>query len=74
MKSIAIAKFKAQCLSLIEHLEKDGLVITKHGRPVARVVPFERASADRIGSLKGRIRVLGDIFGTDTTWDAGAEP
>jgi len=45
MKKLAAAKFKEQCLSILDHLEPDGLVITKHGKPVARILPAERASA-----------------------------
>jgi prevent-host-death family protein len=71
MKRVAAAKFKEQCLSLLDHLDPDGLVITKHGKPVARVLPVERASADLIGSLRGRIRVKGDVLSTGLTWEAG---
>ena len=57
MKKVAAAKFKEQCLSILDHLEPEGIVITKHGKPVARLLPIERASADLIGSLRGKIRV-----------------
>jgi prevent-host-death family protein len=70
MKKVAAAKFKEQCLSILDHLEPDGLVITKHGKPVARLLPVERASADLIGVLRGRIRVKGDIKSTGLKWDA----
>lgn len=74
MKTIAVAKFKAQCLALIDQLDAEGIVITKHGKAVARLVPIERASADLIGSLKGRIQVKGDILSTGVHWDSLAEP
>lgn len=74
MKTIAVAKFKAQCLALIDQLDAEGIVITKHGKAVARLVPIERASADLIGSLKGRIQVKGDILSTGVQWDSLAEP
>ena len=70
MKKLAAAKFKEQCLSILDHLEPDGLVITKHGKPVARLLPAERASADLIGAFRGRIRVKGDIQTTGVAWDA----
>jgi prevent-host-death family protein len=70
MKKLAAAKFKEQCLSILDHLEPDGLVITKHGKPVARILPAERASADLIGAFRGRIRVKGDIQSTGVTWEA----
>ncbi len=71
VKTIAAAKFKQQCLSLIDRLGRDGLVITKHGKPVARVLPIARESVDLIGSLRGRLTVHGSILTTGTTWDAG---
>ena len=70
MKTLAAAKFKEQCLSILDHLEPDGLVITKHGKPVARIIPAGRASADLIGAFRGRIRVKGDIQSTGVTWEA----
>jgi prevent-host-death family protein len=71
MRKVAAAKFKEQCLSLLDHLGPEGIVITKHGKPVARLVPMERASADLIGSLRGKIRVKGDIESTGLHWEAG---
>ena len=49
MKRVAAAKFKEQCLSIIDRLDPQGIVITKHGRPVARVLPIEHASAELVG-------------------------
>ncbi|HYN80497.1 MAG TPA: type II toxin-antitoxin system prevent-host-death family antitoxin [Gemmatimonadaceae bacterium] len=71
MKRVAAAKFKEQCLSILDRLERDGIVITKHGKPVAKLLPIERASADLIGALRGRIHVSGDIQTTGQKWDAG---
>jgi prevent-host-death family protein len=71
MKKMAAAKFKEQCLSILDRLDPNGIVITKHGKPVARVVPIERSSADLIGALRGRIHVKGDIQTTGLKWDAG---
>jgi prevent-host-death family protein len=74
MKTIAVAKFKEQCLAIIDQLDAEGLIITKHGRPVARLLPIERSSAELIGSLQGRIAVKGDILSTGVRWDSLAEP
>ena len=71
MKRVAAAKFKEQCLSIIDRLDPQGIVITKHGRPVARVLPIEHASAELVGSLRGRIRVTGDLLSTGVKWKAG---
>ena len=71
MKKVAAAKFKEQCLSILDHLDPEGIVITKPGKAVARLLPAERAAADLIGALRGRIRVKGDIQTTGLKWDAG---
>ena len=73
MKTVGAAKFKEQCLALLDRLDPEGLVITKHGRPVAKLIPFERQSASMIGALKGKIEVRGDVFSTGASWDADAE-
>ena len=73
MKSIGAAKFKEQCLALLDNLDEDGLVITKHGKPVARVLPFERQDSELIGSLRHKIKVRGDIYSTGLRWDADAQ-
>ena len=71
MKTIGAAKFKAECLSLLDHIPPTGLVITKHGRPVARILPYDDGScAHLIGCMKDHIKVYGDIFSTGIKWDA----
>ena len=74
MQKIGVAKFKERCLSLLNHLSPEGLLITKHGRPIARVIPYPQESRDLIGSLKGKIEVHGDLLSTGLSWDADAEP
>lgn len=63
MKKIAAAVFKAQCLTLMEDVRatKQPLLITKRGKPVAKLVPVEDYRDDFIGRLKGVFRVVGDI-------------
>lgn len=70
MKTVPAAKFKAQCLALIDRVTPEGIIITKHGRPVAKLVPVGGESAALIGSLKGKIRVKGDLLSTGLRWDA----
>ena len=74
MKTMGAAKFKEQCLALLDRLDAEGLIITKHGKPVARVVPYEREFSEVIGSLRGKIEVRGDIVSTGVRWNADAEP
>ena len=70
MKEIGAAKFKEQCLSLLDHLDADGIIVTKHGKPVAKVIPIEAESASLIGALEGKLRIKGDILSTGVRWDA----
>ena len=70
MKTIKISEFKERCLALLERLDPEGLLITKHGKPLARVVPFAQDCASLIGSLKGKVKVNGDIMTTGVKWNA----
>ena len=64
MKTIGASKFKAQCLELLDRLDDDGLIVTKRGKPIARIVPYGRGFADLIGSLRDEIAIHGDIEST----------
>lgn len=70
MQSIPAARFKARCLSLLDRVGPDGIVITKHGKPVAKLIPIAVDSATLIGSLKGKLTIKGDILSTGLGWDA----
>lgn len=73
MKTIGAAKFKEQCLALLDRLDAEGLVVTKHGKPVARVVPYDQQCADLIGSLQHKIKTQGGILTTGVHWNADAQ-
>lgn len=73
MKTIGAAKFKEQCLALLDRLEPEGVVITKHGKPVARVLPYPQRPEAMIGGLRGKITVKGDIMSTGSSWNADAQ-
>ncbi|MBI4603171.1 MAG: type II toxin-antitoxin system Phd/YefM family antitoxin [Planctomycetes bacterium] len=70
MKTIKISQFKEQCLSLLDRLDEEGLIVTKHGRPVARVLPVAVSSSSLIGCLKSKLKVKGDVFSTGLKWHA----
>lgn len=70
MKRMGAAQFKQSCLSVLDHLDRDGLVITKHNRPVAKVIPILAEPQSLIGALKRKIKVKGDIFSTGLEWCA----
>lgn len=70
MKQIPAAKFKETCLALLDEVDADGIVITKHGKPVAKLIPYDTDSSSLIGSLSKKVKVTGDIFSTGEGWDA----
>ncbi len=70
--TIAAGEFKAKCLKLLDMVaeNREPLVITKHGKPVARVVPMP-AEENIVGSMKGSVLWMGDIISPiDVEWDA----
>jgi prevent-host-death family protein len=70
MKTVPAAKFKEQCLALLDRVDPDGIIITKHGKPVAKLVPLHTDGAELIGSFKGKIKIKGNILNTGVKWDA----
>jgi len=70
MKEIPATKFKEQCLALLERVDPDGIVITKRGKPVAKLIPLGTDGASLIGSLRGKIEIKGDISSTGARWNA----
>jgi prevent-host-death family protein len=71
-KKIAAGEFKARCLTLMEDVRstREPLIITKRGKPVAKLVPIEEKKDDFIGRLKGVIRVVGDIESPIDGWES----
>ena len=61
--TLAASEFKAKCLHLLDEVAESGrsFVITKRGRPVARVTPVAPSRKPLRGSWKGRIKIKGDI-------------
>lgn len=70
MKKINAAKFKEQCLAILDRVDAEGIIITKHGKPVAKLTPVEVEHADLIGSLKHKLKIRGNILSTGIKWNA----
>jgi antitoxin (DNA-binding transcriptional repressor) of toxin-antitoxin stability system len=70
MKTIAIGKFRDVCLKTIDDLARNRtpVVITKRGRPVAKLVPYVAAAStdSLVGSV---VSETGDPFSTNESWD-----
>lgn len=74
MKSIAAGKFKDVCLKMLDDVAatKRTVVITKRGRPLAKLVPYLQPT--KKNSLAGSVlKETGDPFGTGEPWDADAD-
>ena len=65
MRTIKASEFKAKCLQLMDEIAETGetVEITKHGRPVARLVPTPNRRVSPFGLHRGQGRVLCDIVG-----------
>jgi prevent-host-death family protein len=63
MKTIAAGEFKAKCLTLMDDVRstRQPIVITKRGKPVAKLVPADDEAKNFIGRLEGIVRIVGDI-------------
>jgi antitoxin (DNA-binding transcriptional repressor) of toxin-antitoxin stability system len=64
MQQINASKFKEQCLSLLDDLSAEGIVITKRGKPVAKEIPIGSGCAGLSGSMKGKLKIKGNLMST----------
>ena len=66
-------EFKAKCLAVMQAL-RDGkaaeIIVTKHGKPLAKVVPYEAADRTLFGFAIGKLRAHGGLFETGEPWEA----
>jgi prevent-host-death family protein len=71
---ISVSEFKARCLTLLEEVASKHhmLIITKFGKPFAKVSAIENTKPPLLGSWKGVVEVEGDIVNFDTSdeWEA----
>jgi prevent-host-death family protein len=63
MKKMAAGAFKAKCLAVMDEVQAkhETVVITKHGKPVAKLVPVEPQGDDIFGFLRGKVAITGDV-------------
>jgi len=73
-QSIGARAFKTQCARLLDQVrhQRNEIVITRRGKPVARLVPVDDERPVIFGRMKGTVRILGDIFSTGERWEADA--
>ena len=78
MRTIPAGEFKARCLALMDEVAATGevLVITKRGKPVARMLPPENVAPEEkqlFGSMRGKAEITGDILSpifTEEEWES----
>ena len=72
MEEIAISKFKATCLAVLERVRRTGqpVRVTRFGRPVAEIVPPTppKSTGDWLGCMAGTAEIVGDIVDTSDLW------
>jgi prevent-host-death family protein len=73
-RTIMASRFKAECLAILDQVEQMGIsvTVTKHGRPVARLVPLD---ADGLAQpTMGSVRLIAEddaaYYSTEESWDA----
>ena len=71
---VSAAEFKARCLRLIDQVRQGGeVVVTRYGKPVAKLVPFDDRPASIIGYLGGSVVGYDDLIApVGEAWDADA--
>jgi prevent-host-death family protein len=74
---ISAAEFKTNCLRLMDQVaqRRVPIIITKRGKPVAKLVPLSEEPIDIFGRMAGTIRIYGDIISPmdDLEWTGDAE-
>jgi prevent-host-death family protein len=77
IRHVAAADFKANCLRLMDEVarQRRPIVITKRGKPVAKLVPADESPVDPFGCMAGTAKICGDIIGPieDLEWTGDAE-
>lgn len=73
---IGVSEFRERCSKLIDDVAVSGdeIIITKRGRPIARLIPFRALPKSLFGIDKGNMRILGDIVEPlDIEWEASRD-
>jgi len=73
MKIMAAGSFKVHCLAVMDQVQakRESIVITKHGKPVAKLVPADQNTDDIYNFLAGKGAIVGDVVSpaiSDEEW------
>lgn len=75
MRKMPAGEFKSKCLTVMQQVSETGepVLITKRGKPLAKLVPAEKPRGVFVGRLEGIVRIAGDIespIEPPEAWDA----
>ena len=70
MQKMSVSEFRQRCLALMDDLPPEGILITRHGHPLAKLVPVNQSCADLIGSASVLYDNEDALFSTGERWDA----
>jgi prevent-host-death family protein len=71
MLKLTVSDFREQCLQLFDDVPAEGIVITKRGKPVAKVVRITGSCSDLIGTIESfAANDEDDLFSAGISWDA----
>ena len=76
-RTIKASEFKSKCLKLMDEVAESGIeiVITKNGKPVAKLTALQERPKSLFGIDKGRLKITGDIISPiDVEWEAENDP
>jgi prevent-host-death family protein len=74
-KLLPAGEFKATCLKVLDEVQhqRKQVVITKRGKPVAKLVPMDENPESFIGSMQGTMEIVGDIMAPlNVKWEANS--
>ena len=72
MRKVAATEFKERCLALLEEVRqtRQSLLVTRHGKPVAEILPYVPKGSGSTNPLKGSILSQNDLIEPlDERWD-----
>ncbi len=72
MQTIKASVFKAKCLHLMDWVHQTGeeIIITKNGKPVSRLAPYQTTASSLFGLHKDVLQDSGDLLSVDESWYA----
>jgi hypothetical protein len=70
MPEISASRFKERSLSSLDSPVPERMVLTEHGKHVATLTSGASSCATLIGSMKGRVQIVGDVMSTGVAWTA----